>query len=605
MYGSKFYKMHFASLYQLIMKCISLKNRIVFGLITLLSSFSSQSQIPALEWVKGILGKGSSQSTSIKTDLSGNVYISGYFYGTLDFDPGPDSLMLTSSSNTAFISKYNPQGSLIWVKELSNVFISEIAIDFNDDIVCAGSFTGIVDFDPGTAVNNLSTKGYWDMFILKLDNSGNFKWAKSLGGNETELSQNIAIDSLGNIYLDGFYNSIVDCDPGLGEFNLSVKTGQNWYQMFLAKYDKNGDFIWAFNTGVADIWINCFERDYTKGYRGSDIVVDAFGNIISTGKFNNKQDLNPTSDTFNLQAIKSDVYVTKFNLNGDFIWAKQFAGNAYAAPSNVVADNLGNIFITGSFNGTVDFDPGLTESKLIAHIGSDIFITKLNSSGELVWAKNIGNSEVQNFGQCIDLDTIGNVFVSGGFSGTMDFDPSAGFYNLTALDTQLFVAKYSSDGNFEWVKHIEVLSRIPQYQHDSRHYMAVDRDGAVYHTGYFRNSVDFDPDAGKVILTASESQASYIHKMSYKNAVVHAYPDYEFILYPNPANRFIIIKMKNATQTFDRLEIINSSGKVCLDQTIDESNSRLNINIENLKPGFYIIKLSNSKKSTYLKFIKN
>lgn len=250
----------------------------------------------------------------------------------------------------------NPQGSLIWVKNVTNAFISEIVIDINDDIVCAGSYTGTVDFDPGTAVNSLSTKGYWDMFTLKF-NSGNFKWAKSIGGKETEISQNIAIDSSGNIYLDGFYNDIVDCDPGLGEFNLSVKTGLNWYQMFLAKYDKNGDFVWASNTGVADIVISCFERDYTKGYRGSDMVVDAFGNIISTGKFNNKQDLNPASDTFNLQAIKSDVYVTKFNSNGGFIWAKQFAGNSYAAPSNLVADNLGNIFITGSFNGTVKIQP--------------------------------------------------------------------------------------------------------------------------------------------------------------------------------------------------------------------------------------------------------
>lgn len=214
------------------------------------------------------------------------------------------------------------------------------------------------------------------------------------------------------------------------------------------------------------------------------------------------------------------------------------------------------------------FSPGLTESKLISHIGSDVFITKLNSSGELVWAKNIGNSEVQNFGQCIDLDTLGNVYVSGGFSGTMDFDPSADLYNLTATDTQLFVAKYSSNGNFEWVKHIEVLSRIPQYQHDSRHYMAVDREGAIYQTGYFRNTVDFDPDAGKVILTASESQASYIHKMSYKNAVVQTYLESEFKLYPNPSHRYITIDMKNASQTFEKLEIINSSGQVCLNQII-------------------------------------
>ncbi|CAN0444543.1 unnamed protein product, partial [Phaeothamnion confervicola] len=175
-------------------------------------------------------------------------------------------------------------------------------------------------------------------------------------------------------------------------------------------------------------------------------------------------------------------------------WAKNFGANLYNAGDGIATDASGNVYTTGNFFGTQDFDPGSGVFNMSV-TGSDdgIFISKLNSNGDLVWAKSIKN--VYNTADAIVVDASGNVIITGFFDkgDVMDFDPGPGTFNVSALGYDMFVLKLNSDGEFIWMRHIRGTSAAAHVFPQS---MALDAAGNIYTTGYFQTTVDFDPGAG-------------------------------------------------------------------------------------------------------------
>lgn len=370
-------------------------------------------------WAKHIGGILDDFGISIAIDAMGNVYTTGSFSETVDFDPGEETFTLTSNiASSMFILKLDNFGNFIWAKKIDGqASVKSIAMDSFYNIYATGSFSGTVDFDPSSESYNKTSINLEDIFILKIDNSGNFVWVKQIGGVSNQYGISIAIDSSGNVITSGYFQGSADFDPGLGTFEMSVGIS---FRIFISKLDSNGNFIWAKKMGGGS-------SDY-----GYSLALDSSDNIYTTGSFQGTSDFDPGEETFNLSSKgSSDIFISKLDTSGNFLWAKQIGGTEADSGYNIAVDIIGNIYTTGLFRNTVDFDPGENVFNLVSNFQEVMFISKLDSSGNFIWAKQIGNLPVGRINS-ISLDDSENVYLTGYFIGTVDFDLGQGTFNLTS-----------------------------------------------------------------------------------------------------------------------------------------------------------------------------
>jgi hypothetical protein len=250
----------------------------------------------------GGVGAGDGSGTSIAIDPgTGDIYTTGYFERTADFDPNKGFVMLTSSGlRDIFISKLNSGGDFIWAKAMGGAGIdvgSSIVIDpsQNGGIYIVGNFHQTVDFDPGLDIFNLTSVGSFDLFISKLDGLGNFVWAKALGGIKGEVAGYLALDALGYIYVTGFFN---------GPFGSTTLNNSGDYDIFVGKLN--------FSVPVSVLDIHK-ER------------IDIYPNPVKDQlkiKFNEEE--------------LPDVKITMFNLNGEVV----FSGVYYKSPELTIDVSL-------------------------------------------------------------------------------------------------------------------------------------------------------------------------------------------------------------------------------------------------------------------------
>ena len=451
-------------------------------------------QTPVYEWVQDMGGTLSTKATSIATDASGNVYTTGTFSGTTDFDPGSGTYYLTSlSDGDAFIAKSNNEGDFLWAVQIGgalNVFSYGIAVDAGGNVYTIGSYGLTVDFNPGAGTFNMTAKGGNDVYILKLNTSGNFIWAKSVGGTIRDEGYGIALDASGNVYCTGYFSGEADFDPGMDAL-LLLSNGD--LDIFILKLDVDGNVVWAKNMGGIGP---------DAGY---SVAVDAVGNVYSTGFFITKADFDPGALVYEIINLGvSDIFVSKLNASGDFVWARQLAGARDEYGFSLVVDESGNVYTTGWFSGSTDFDPG-AESYILTSVlnGSNIFISKLNTNGNFVWAKSIGGGDFTNSrGSAIVVDSDNNIYTTGVFTGTADFDPGDNTYNLTSAGyNDAFILKLNPSGNMMWAG---ALSGI---KIEEGHSITVDVSGNIYCAGEFTGTVDFDPGEGVSLTTAIQADA--------------------------------------------------------------------------------------------------
>jgi hypothetical protein len=315
-----------------------------------------------------------------------------------------------------------------------------IAKDAAGNIYVTGYFSGInVDFDPSTSTHTLSTNGSNDIFVAKYNSSGQYQWAFNIGGQGSDIGYGIAVDGSGSIYVTGqFLDTNVDFDPSTNTNALSYN-GSN--DIFVAKYNSNGQYQWAFNVGggLADI--------------GYGIAVDGNGNVLVTGQFQGTNiDFDPSVTNTNALSSNTasyDIFVAKYNSSGQYQWAFNVGGSSNDIGNGIAVDGSGNVLVTGPFQGAnIDFDPSTSTNTLSSNGGNDIFVAKYNSNGQYQWAFNIGGGGI-DISNAIAVDGSGNVLVTGQFIGpNIDFNPSA--TNTNALSSNgsndIFVAKYNSSG---------------------------------------------------------------------------------------------------------------------------------------------------------------
>src|SRR6185436_1054252 len=238
-----------------------------------------------LMWSKIYGGPSSEIANAIAADASGNIYITGFFNATVDFDPGAATFNMTSAAgNDIFVSKLDGSGNFIWAKQMEGTANEQgisIRVDASGSVYVAGAFNGTVDFDPGAATYNLTTLGNNDIFISKLNSTGNFLWAKQIGGSASDNARSMAIDAAGNVYTTGDFYAAVDFDPGAGTFNMTPES----YDAFISKLDASGNFVWAQKLGGP------------SSDRGYSIALDGSTNIYTNGIFYETADFDPGPGT--------------------------------------------------------------------------------------------------------------------------------------------------------------------------------------------------------------------------------------------------------------------------------------------------------------------
>jgi hypothetical protein len=448
-------------------------------------------------WAKSMGGNGTDVGYDIATDATGNVFSVGVFEGTVDFDPGSGVFTMNTNGSSAntFIQKLDANGKLVWAKQITGTSNRgcSIVLDPNGDVYFAGTFSGSIDADPGSATLSFSS-GSSSVLVEKLDNSGNFLWAKEI---ETHLlgSPALAIDTGKNLIVGGYFKLTTDFDPGSGVFNISA-SGQ--YDAFLEKLSNTGAFIWAKALGrpggEAEI---------------KSIAVDKSNNILSTGWFDSTVDFDPGIGVANLSSQgQEEVFALKLDANGDYVWVRQLSGTMANVGTSIAIDNINNIYLTGYFYGTVDFDPGPVTINITSNGGRDVFVEKLSSVGNYLWAKQIGSTADDDAGK-LAIDNNGSVYTTGMFQLTADFDPNAAVYNMTAKGSpttngpNTFIQKLSSGGGFQWANQIREteLNTFGAAGYNYGFAITVTSPDNVLTTGFFQGTADFDPGPDSFKLT--------------------------------------------------------------------------------------------------------
>jgi hypothetical protein len=420
--------------------------------------------------IRRISGNGVNSGEGIAIDSSGNVYITGYFSGTAVF--GSTTLVSAGRKDT-YMAKVDSGGNFLWAKRAGGTGDDSgegIAVDSSGNAYITGHFRGTAVFGATT----LTSAGYSDIYVAKMDSGGNFLWAKSADGTSDEDGFGIAVDSSGNAYITGYFQVTV-------VFGATTLTSAGGYDMYMAKVDSGGNFLWAKRAGGTSV-------DY-----GSSIVVDSSGNTYITGSFSRRVVFGATTLT---SAGNGNTYVTKVDSEGNFLWAKRAGGTSLDSGFGIALDSNGNAYITGAFSGTAVF--GAT--TLTSAGSDDIYMAKVDSGGNFLWAKRAGGtSDERGFG--IAVDSSGNAYITGYFEGTAVF----GATTLTSAGSHdTYMAKVDSEGNFLWAK------RAGGTGNNYGRGIAVDSSGNAYVTGSFSGTAVF----GGTTLTSAGGSDVFLWKIT-------------------------------------------------------------------------------------------
>ena len=372
----------------------------------------------------------------------------------------------------------------------------DIDVDSNGNVYTIGYLADIVQLDTQEGLRTLNTNGYNDVIFTKMTRNGQIAWARTIGGNFYDVGNGIEVTPDGGVVICGNFNQTVDFDPGP---NISTLTARN-SDVFFAKFNENGEFQWVNSVGSASA-----DSAYA-------MTTDSSGNIYATGAYNSTYGAfryRQGDDFVYLDGNGGhDVFTVKLNPAGEVEWGAILGGNEADLGRGIAVDDSGGVYVAGYFQATADFDPDTTSLNLTSAGKTDLFITKLDSSGNLRWTHGFGTSESDGaFG--VETDGDGNVIVIGYFGGTLDFDPGPGIsMHTTNGGADQIILKLSTDGDYIWSKQIGGTASDYPYG------LAIDSENSVYVTGSFLNVLDFDPDPGIFELDAGDDLDAYVFALN-------------------------------------------------------------------------------------------
>jgi len=507
----------------------------------------------------------------------------------------------------------------LWAQSGGSSIGSEIAwgvtVDNQGNSYATGQFFSTCTFGSFT----LTSAGAEDIFIVKYDASGNVSWAKGIGSNSSDYTSRIAVDTVGNIYVEGIFNNTVN-------FGNTSLTCSGWNDIFVAKYDTNGNEIWVRQGGGSDYF------EYA-----ADIAVDNNANVYATGSFSSvSADFGSTHMINSSSAVHlSDIFIIKYDPNGNILWTIHPTGLGSEAVSRLSIDSNGDIYVLASFNNTINFG-GTTYTSFGSN---DMILMKYDAAGSFIFAKQMGGVNM-DLPYGLALDQSNNIYLTGGFSGTSTF--GSNILTTVGIYNELVLAKLDPSGNDLWIKQIAATTNcvgiavetdsnnnvfvacdfygttnfgatnmislgsedifIGKYDpngteqwaiqaggtdFDEIRDMAIDQNGFIYGSGRFRSTASF----GSTNLTCAGNEDAWTAKLQgpstlATNSMESSNSTIE--IFPNPVNNQL-----HFSTYLEEFTISNNIGQVILKS---QGNS---ISTENFNNGIYFIKTQES----CLKFI--
>lgn len=387
------------------------------------------------DWKVDITNTDNDLGNDVVVDAVGNSYVIGNFEGTINFATTPVTSFTSNGLNDIFIAKYDPNGVPLWARHIGGPLEESgngITVDVSGNVYACGSYASnpVSFYDPPNPTLTATNDGNDDSFIVKYDNNGTLIWEQTPNGSNRDYAYGIVADAT-DIYVVGSFRNGIDF--GGGPQNNFPSIGGAQEDGWIAKYDFNGVIDWAKRIEGAQTQeaVSVDENAgfiYVTGYSGND-------NVTFDG----------TPDITLINIGEDDYWIGQFNkANGRVIWARQ--------GGDVLLDDKGldvvvsgtSVYATGYFQGTADFGSG----GILSAGGQDIFVTQYDFSGNLLnaWAEGGIGSDV---GTGIDEDTGNDIYVTGWFNGTANFDG----YTVTATSggQDLFITRYSPSGTLAWL----------------------------------------------------------------------------------------------------------------------------------------------------------
>lgn len=355
-------------------------------------------------WVKNFGGTRHDSVTSITTDANGNFYVAGSYQTSMTIG----TATLNDPDNGSFIGKFDTNGNLVWIKDASNVndyvTLSSILTDAAGNIYIGGTYFSptltldsvVINYEDYSATNNTRRS-----FIAKLNASGNCIWARSSQSNTPNVFGvsmfDLDVDTQGNVYTVGnFANNVVH----FGSITLTKTITSDFNSnMYIVKYDANGNALWGFSTG----------SQYQNNTASQTVKTDLNDNVYVSGYFTNTINV---GNTTLMAAGGSQMFTIKFNSAGVVQWAKHPTSNTYDAIQSSDIDENGNLIVAGmAFSSSINFGNGVV-------LNSDgqgaLFVAKYNPAGTAVWGRVVGNLNANNW-LSIDCKTGNEIYVAGSF----------------------------------------------------------------------------------------------------------------------------------------------------------------------------------------------
>ena len=375
----------------------------------------------------------------IDIDQNSNVYVTGRFTGSVDFDPSSSNFILNSNgAEDTYLAKLDPLGNLIWVVAFGGSSRDEgISVTYNPvgAILITGHFRGSVDFDPSP--NNLIKNGAnaENVFLSCFDQNGNLMWNNAMisSSNSASIARgyHATVDDDYNFIVSGAFFGTIDLDGSSATVNA---TAQSASDAFIAAYNPLGIYQWSFTFGG------------TSNVIPSSVELGTDSSIYVGGYFEGNANFNPSGTALNKSSAGSrDIFISKFDASRNLQWNVAAGGVSSEVSTKLIVDNRNHVFITGYRYSSFDAnpDPSITEMVGPSSINGDGYLWALDSLGNYITAYSIGAGS-EDIGQVIDIDLFNNVYVGGSFTGIVDFNPSSQVYNMTSNgDKDFFIQKVS------------------------------------------------------------------------------------------------------------------------------------------------------------------
>ncbi|PHR23927.1 MAG: hypothetical protein COA38_16885 [Fluviicola sp.] len=548
------------------MKMNKIRTAIFLGCLSLMSS-SSIAQYE-LSWKASINGVNHEDCRGM-VESNDHIYVVGRLEGTTTLnDSTTFQTASTNGGSDIFLYKLTKDGQFVWVKSMGGTLNEQgvnITADVNGNIYICGFYESDFDIDPGTGTTQLICSGERDAFIAKFDPNGNLLWGNSFSGTLSEQPEGIEITPSG-ILISGRFEGTVDFDPGVGNLSLT-SNGSN--DIFAVKLDLNGDFLWANSYGD-----NANDISW-------EISADVNDNVFVIGTFKNTIDFNNGNPNGSYVSNGlADLFILKLDNLGNYLWSTAIGGPGDDNAKDLAFDLNNDLYISGFFKDTVNFDPTGTPTDILSSGGKDAYLMKLNTNGTLNWIETFGGTG-DEIGKGIAFDLENNVYQVGTFQSSLTV--SGNTYTSNGL-RDCIIRQLDEQGT-------TIYSNV--YGGAGEDYingLIVDADTSFYFDGKFNDAMNIDP-IGTTMLPTEGDYDGYIFKWSHPTPSTVGMIDEQskyIVAYPNPCDNMLnIVNIERYTA----IEIIDLQGRSHGIFPVDENDSQITLETSHLSSGTYFIRL--------------